>query len=196
MSFYLKYYNKFLAKVVIILVFCCLLFIPFREVSAATEKDNISSSYITDCQSKFQNNQQYMDNYRDLYNAQVYDAQNKQIGNDPNTSDLLQAGCPPDINDITLAVMRIITILITLFGLMVLVSFIKGSINIMTSAGNKDKLKKGKGSIQAGVMGVIIVLVAYSLIVFIAVRLGLSGDPEKFSILNGPNLVFQFLFTY
>lgn len=161
-----------------------------------TPKDDINLKYQELCAARYGKDKQYQDLYADLIAAQKYDAEHPQSGNTANTSDLLQAGCPPSVKDIAFVILRVVTLMITFFGLVVFFIIMQSAINILTAQGNKEKIKKGYGGLQSAITGTVLVLLAYTLIVFIAVRLGLSGDPEKFSLLDGPNLVFKFIFDY
>ena len=171
------------------------------SVNSTDAKLAIKEKYDQLCSSRYGNDSQYQILYKDLLVAQQYDIDNPQPGNGnaaalKSTSDLLQAGCPPSVKDIAFVILRVVTLMITFFGLVVFFIIMQSAINILTAQGNKEKIKKGYGGLQSAITGTVLVLLAYTLIVFIAVRLGLSGDPEKFSLLDGPNLVFKFIFDY
>lgn len=190
-------YTKLLAKLTAICGFVLTTFVFFTPVYAqsTTPTQTPADIYNQNCGSKIKN-AQYNSLYQDLINAQKYDQANPQKGNTSQNSVLLQAGCPPSFEDISYLVLRIITILITLVGLIVVFMFMRGSIMIMTAGANKDKVKKGNATLQNTIVGLVIILISYTAIVFIASRLGLAGDPNQFSILDGPNLIFNFVFKY
>ncbi len=80
----------------------------------------IQDTYKSVCGKKFDDttDPNYNLNYKSLRDAQQYDLNNPQSANAASkTSDTLQAGCPPSLKDITYIVIKIITILITVTGL-------------------------------------------------------------------------------
>jgi len=66
-----------------------------------------------------------------------------------------------------------------ILGLILLVLFIIGGITWMTSEGNAEKLKKARGLLINAIIGLIIVLVSYTLVNFVTQRLQEVVDTEQ-----------------
>lgn len=62
---------------------------------------------------------------------------------------------------------RIISVVLGLVGTIALVMFIYGGIIWMTSAGSKDKVKKGKDAIVWSVIGMAVIFASYGLTKFL-----------------------------
>ena len=188
-------YIKKLIKIIVII------FLPIilNSSPAVHAQQSSSQVYSQNCNSKFAD-PNYKALYNDLYTAQQYDSQNMQPGKtNSNPSDLLEAGCPPSFADITLIVLRIVTVIITIFGIIVFFNLIRAAILYITAGANKDKIKAAVGTIQATFFGLAIILISYTLIVFFAVRLGLGNNAtsgNSFSVVEGGRLLFRFIFEY
>lgn len=75
---------------------------------------------------------------------------------------------PPVVEgDLTEIIARIIKLILGLVGVLALLMFIYGGVTWMTSAGNMEKVKKGKETLVWAVLGLAIVFLAYSLVFFI-----------------------------
>jgi hypothetical protein len=59
-------------------------------------------------------------------------------------------------------------------GLGLLLMLIYGGIELMTAAGNPDKVKAGYGRISAGLIGFVVVFISYMVIRVVEVVLGVS----------------------
>ena len=177
----MKYILKILAFLIII----------FSMIFITPTYAAVSDINYSVCDNKF-TNPNYAQTYKDLYFS-IH-------GNDKggvSTNPLYVADCPPSLQDIEYIVIRIITVLITIVGLVVFFNLVRGSIFFITAGSDKEKIKKARGTFQSTFMGIAIILISYTLIIFIATRLGLAGDPDKFSILgDGSRLIFKFLFNY
>ena len=69
--------------------------------------------------------------------------------------------------DLPVVVGNIINIVLSLLGLVAVIFIIIGGFMWMTSAGNEEKLKKAKGMIQAAIVGLVIVMLAYVVVSFV-----------------------------
>jgi hypothetical protein len=192
-------YIRIVCNLIYFSLFSILIIAPIYAANPALEQ-----TYDQVCGNKFNNtadpnyDSNYKIFYQDLYNAQRYDQLNSQTknGNLPGTSDLTQAGCPPSLNDISLIVLRVIVLIITFFGGYLFFILVRSAIDVMTAGPNKDKAKRGKAGFQSVGIGAFILAISYSLIIFIALRLGLSGNPDEFSFFDGTRLIFRFIFEY
>lgn len=61
-----------------------------------------------------------------------------------------------------------------LAGLMFIIYFILGALTWLTSEGDKEKLKKAQGQITNGLVGLVIIVAAYSIIYLVGKILGLN----------------------
>ena len=69
-----------------------------------------------------------------------------------------------NLNDI---IINVINIILGVVGLIAVVMVILGGISYMTSAGDSSKVKKGKDTILYGIIGLIIVGLAYAIVNFV-----------------------------
>lgn len=65
------------------------------------------------------------------------------------------------------AISTIINTVLGFLGIIALVVILLGGFKWMTSGGNDEKIKKAKGTLMAGVTGLIIVLAAYVIVGFV-----------------------------
>jgi len=92
-----------------------------------------------------------------------------------------------DINlgnaDIVLVIVKIIRVVLGLLGLIAVILTIYGGFLIMTSAGNEEKVLKGRRVLINAVIGLVIIFFSFAIVQFIINRLhdilgiGSSGDP-------------------
>lgn len=100
-------------------------------------------------------------------------------------------GCPPDLSDLQGIILRLLTIAISLIGLLVLFLIVKAGIQIMTSGGDQEKRAKGIKQLQVTVLGLLGIFLAYGLIVFAAKWLGVVDGPLSF--VRGGQIIFDFI---
>jgi len=89
-------------------------------------------------------------------------------------NDLQNVGQPaygPGDPNLMNTVGKVIQIALGFIGVIMLVLFIYGGFLWMTSAGSEDKITKAKGIIKAAVIGLAIVLIAYSATYFVMEKL-------------------------
>ena len=99
-----------------------------------------------------------------LVSAQPLNMKNTQgFLNDTATS----AGVSGGETNLSLMIAGIIKMLLGLIGIVFVVLFIYGGFLYMTSAGNEDRVKKGKNLITSAVIGLIIIMTAYSIAYFV-----------------------------
>lgn len=102
-----------------------------------------------------------------------------------------KGGCPPELSGLQGIILRIVTIGITLIGILVLFLLVKAGIQIMTAGDDAEKKAKGIKQIQITILGLLGIFVAYGLIVLIAKWLGLVGDDITF--IDGGRIIFNFI---
>ncbi|OGF25672.1 hypothetical protein A2303_06755 [Candidatus Falkowbacteria bacterium RIFOXYB2_FULL_47_14] len=79
-------------------------------------------------------------------------------------------------------VATILTGFLSLLGIIFIVLIIYGGYNWMTAAGEEQKVEKAKDTIKRAVIGLIIIVAAYSItyFVFTALDAAMSGNPSAF----------------
>ncbi|MEI7604482.1 MAG: pilin [bacterium] len=100
--------------------------------------------------------------------------------------------CPAKITDLQTLFLRLLVIINTMVGLVILFVIVKASLIRMTSRGNPEALKKAMGMISNGIVGFVIVLIAYIAVVFIGTRLLPAGDCQEFSFVDSGKILFFF----
>ncbi|HOZ53640.1 MAG TPA: pilin [bacterium] len=87
---------------------------------------------------------------------------------------------PGNVQDIRYRIVKIINIVLTVLGLIVVVLIIFAGFKWMTAAGNEDAVKDAQKIIKNAVIGLVIILLAWSITLFIMRRLAAvsSGDPN------------------
>ncbi|MDA2935752.1 hypothetical protein MYX06_00825 [Patescibacteria group bacterium AH-259-L05] len=80
--------------------------------------------------------------------------------------------------DVPTLVGRMVKVVLQLLGLILVVLLIVGGFMWMTSGGNEEKIKKAKGIITSAVVGLIIVILAYTIATFVIERLSEVTAPE------------------
>jgi len=78
---------------------------------------------------------------------------------------------------LTAIVVKIVNALLTILGLVFLILIIYGGFTWMTSMGQEDKIKKAKATLTQAVIGLIIVIAAYSIANFIFILLNNNVTP-------------------
>lgn len=142
-----------------------------------------------ECLDKYKNDKEYATYYQDLYFAQLSD----------KTNTLYYADCPASLKDIQYLIVRIVALFITSVGIITFFFIVKHSIMIMTAGPDKEKVKKARAGLTTTITMLGLVFVAYILIVFIAVRLGLensANSSDSFSFIEGGRIIFKFIFVY
>ena len=87
----------------------------------------------------------------------------------------LTGGSGSSINSIGDLVNRLVDFIIPLSGIILLLVLIWGGYDYLLSHGDPEKVKSGKGKITAGIIGFIIIILAYTLTKLIAYIFGLQG---------------------
>jgi len=82
-----------------------------------------------------------------------------------------QTGTPAESNDIRVMVARLIRIVLELLGIIALVIIIIAGFRWMTANGDETKVEEAKKQLVNGVIGLIIILVAFSIATFVFNRL-------------------------
>ena len=82
------------------------------------------------------------------------------------------AGIDTEKTDLEPMVGRVISVVLSFMGIIFLVLMVYGGYLWMTDRGNEDQVKKAKNLIQAAVIGVIIIVAAYTISYYILERLG------------------------
>ena len=77
-------------------------------------------------------------------------------------------GLPPDLEGI---VSKIVSAIFVVIGVVAVFVMILGGFNMMTSAGDPGKVKKGKDTILWGVIGLIVSILAYAIVNFVLKQL-------------------------
>ena len=77
--------------------------------------------------------------------------------------------------DVGSLIARIIQILLGFLGVIFLVLMILGGFRWMTAAGNEESIKHAQGTIKTAIIGLIIILAAYSITYFVFRYLPFSG---------------------
>ena len=72
-----------------------------------------------------------------------------------------------DKQDLDASIVGVINAILGVVGLVAVVMVILGGISYMTSAGDSSKVKKGKDTILYGVIGLVIVGLAYAIVNFV-----------------------------
>ena len=100
--------------------------------------------------------------------------------------------CPPRIGDLQTLFMRMLIILDTTVGLVVLFVLIRASIIRMTSRGNAEAVKKSMAMIVGAITGLFIVLGGYIVLIFIGERLLPKSDCYTYSFTDSARILFLF----
>ena len=98
-------------------------------------------------------------------------AQNDSFGFNSVANVATNAGYSPS-NDLTLdqRISSIVATFLSLLGVIFMILMIYGGYNWMTAAGDEQKVEKAKDTIRAAVIGLIIVIAAYGISVFVISR--------------------------
>jgi sterol desaturase/sphingolipid hydroxylase (fatty acid hydroxylase superfamily) len=79
---------------------------------------------------------------------------------------------PLNTTDPKILITRIIQVVIGFVGVITLGMFIFGGLVWMTSAGNEDKVKKGKGILIWTILGLVVILTSYVILTFFINSIG------------------------
>ncbi len=90
------------------------------------------------------------------------------------------------LNDLLLVLVNVSTIILEISGALALLAFIIGGFMFILSSGNKEMVEKGKSSIKGAVIGLIVVLLAYTAIDFFMTKIGYVKT-EPFGAWNSTN---------
>ena len=86
-------------------------------------------------------------------------------------------GKPANINQVIANMAKLV---LGLVGVLALVMFIIGGITWMTSGGNAEQVKKGKGTLVWATIGLIVCFLAYSLVTFVITKfIGVSSNSQS-----------------
>ena len=107
------------------------------------------------------------------------------------TSAAKAEGCPPDLSSLQGIILRIVTIGISLLGVLVLFLLVKAGIQIMTAGDDQEKKAKGIKQLQITILGLLGIFASYGLIVLIAKWLGVVEGPLSF--IRGGQIIFDFI---
>ncbi|MDD2681109.1 MAG: hypothetical protein PHE20_03360 [Patescibacteria group bacterium] len=100
-----------------------------------------------------------------------------------------QAGYDTSSNDsLTGYVSKIISVILSVLGIIFLAFTIYGGIVWMTAAGNEEKVKKAKELIIESIIGVIIVIAAYAISYFVLQATTNSGLKTNTPVVTQPNV--------
>jgi len=116
-------------------------------------------------------------------NAQLLnsDGQENVIDHMKKTGDGADYNTQGDENDFLISdvASTVVTAFLGLLGIIFLVMILIGGFNWMTAAGNDDKVTKARATLIRGVIGLVIVLAAYMISVFVFKALqGIVGSPN------------------
>ncbi|MBI2990013.1 MAG: hypothetical protein HYY51_02365 [Candidatus Magasanikbacteria bacterium] len=82
-----------------------------------------------------------------------------------------KAGLKPqneEAPDVRVVIANIIKVMLKAYGIIFIVLMVNAGYNLVTSHGEEDKIQKAYGTIQAAVIGLIIILSAYSIAYLVA----------------------------
>ena len=80
------------------------------------------------------------------------------------------------LNDIVGVAKNLSNIILGIIGSIVLLFFIYGGVVMLTSAGNKERVTKGRRIIVGALAGLAIIFLSYSIIYFISKTIGVTND--------------------
>jgi amino acid transporter len=75
------------------------------------------------------------------------------------------------VTDVRIRVVRIINVALTILGLLLVVLIIFAGFRWMTAGGNEDTVKNAQGILKNAIIGLIIIILAWSISRFILIRL-------------------------
>lgn len=107
-----------------------------------------------------------------------------EVGNDPACSKLTDkealaaAGCPTGEEDAKIGdvAKNIINVVITVLGLVAVLFVVIGGVNYTTSQGDPQKTKKARDTILYAILGVILAVLAYTIVNFVISGITGSGS--------------------
>ncbi len=99
-------------------------------------------------------------------------SKSQSSGNDPQDVGTSDEWGLPDRPLTTGSVANVLNKIYALLGMIAVIMILIGGFNYVTSAGDESKIRKGKNTIVAAVVGLIIVILAYAITSFVA---GITG---------------------
>ncbi len=109
--------------------------------------------------------------------AGPFDAANKNLGSALNTTGLS--------SDISTSIGAVVKGVLAVVGTLFLLLTVYAGITWMTAQGNEDKVTKAKGTIEAAVIGLFIVMAAYAITAFVTSKVGGPGSSDTCSSVGG-----------
>ena len=91
----------------------------------------------------------------------------KMISTDPDATEILIENPTGDEDTLVSNVTNILNFIIGALGILAVVVIILGGVQYMTSSGDAGKVKKAKDTILYGVIGLIIVALAFAIVNFV-----------------------------
>ncbi len=88
------------------------------------------------------------------------------------------------LSDFVLVALTVAKMILAVSGAMAVLAFVWGGFMFVFSAGNKERVEKGKTSLIGGVIGLAIVLLAYTAVDFFLKSLGWTDGNEDFGKWN------------
>lgn len=89
---------------------------------------------------------------------------------------LIKGGKAPTLQE---TIGSVIGAVLAFVGVIFLILIIYGGITWMTAGGNEEKIKKAKGLIVNSIIGLVIILAAYSIVSFIFTQIGVATSPTS-----------------
>ncbi|MFH1838637.1 MAG: hypothetical protein ABH808_04080 [Candidatus Kuenenbacteria bacterium] len=89
------------------------------------------------------------------------------VNNYLNTNIINQSGLPTGQTDVKVAVMKIINVVLGFLGIIAIIIILIGGFKWMTCGGSEEKTKEARGLIIAGIVGLAIILAAYTIASFV-----------------------------
>ena len=99
--------------------------------------------------------------------VQICNAQEKDEDKPKTTSETVSLTNPIGETDISVLIGRVIKAILGIVGSLALVMFIYGGVTWMTSAGNAEKVQKGKDTLVWAAIGLVIIFASYALVRFV-----------------------------
>ena len=88
-----------------------------------------------------------------------------------------QAGIKGTQTDLTIIVGRIISLVIQFLGLIAVIIILIGGFKWMTSGGDSEKIKSARQLMTNGIIGLVIIVLAYAIVTFILKKLAILTLP-------------------
>lgn len=85
-----------------------------------------------------------------------------------------------NVEDIRYQVIKIINLVLGILGILVIVLIIFAGFQWMTAAGNEDQVKKAQATLKNAIIGLVIIMLAWSVSYFIMRRIEFIGQGKPF----------------